>query len=123
MHEERSTRETEESEESAQASISSGISNHTLCQIKDVDLDGSFGMKIDTLARHILWIRSNDPGSKSIVFSQYKDFLDVLCRAFQQFKISFTSIDRKGGTEKFKNDPAVSTLMLPASGASDARQD
>lgn len=101
----------EDSVETPQTSIYSGISDSTLCQIKNIDLDGSFGTKIDTLARHILWIRENDQGSKSIVFSQYKDFLDVLGRAFAQFKIGFTSIDRKGGIEKFKTDPGVSTLQ------------
>lgn len=97
--------------ESSQASIYSDISDSTLCQMKNIDLDGSFGTKIDTLARHILWIRQHDPGSKSIVFSQYKDFLDVLARAFAQFRIGFTGIDRKGGTEKFKNDPGVSGFI------------
>lgn len=97
--------------ESGQASIYSDISDSTLGQIKNIDLDGSFGSKIDTVARHILWIRQHDPGSKSVVFSQYKDFLDVLARAFGQFRIGFTGIDRKGGTERFKNDPGVSNSI------------
>lgn len=80
-----------------------------LNQIKRVDLDGSFGTKIDTIARHLFWIRGHDPGAKSIVFSQYRDFLEVLGRAFSQFNIKFTSIDGgKGGIEKFKNDASVS---------------
>ncbi len=91
-----------------QLSIYSSISSSILNQIKRVDLDGSFGTKIDTIAKHLLWIRENDPGAKSIVFSQYRDFLDVLGRAFDQFKIGFTGIDRKGGIERFKNDPDVS---------------
>ena len=104
--------ESEKLTESGQASIYSDISESMLCQIKNVDLDGSFGTKIDTLARHILWIREHDPGSKAIVFSQYKDFLDVLARAFAQFGIGFTGIDRKGGIEKFKHDPGVSDSMF-----------
>ncbi|KAI9880421.1 MAG: hypothetical protein M1830_003461 [Pleopsidium flavum] len=106
--------EPEESVGLGQTSIYSGISDSTLCKIKNIDLDGSFGMKIDTLARHILWIRENDPGSKSIVFSQYRDFLDVLGRAFAQFKIGFTGIDRKGGTEKFKSNPGIECFLLHA---------
>ena len=101
----------EKDQGTAQASIYAGISDTILCQIKNIDLDGSFGMKIDTLARHILWIRENDPGSKSIIFSQYKDFLDVLARAFAQFKIGFSSIDRRGGTERFKKDSGVSSVL------------
>ena len=91
--------------------IYSGIRDHVLHQIKNIDLDGSFGTKIDAIARHILWIREHDPGAKSIVFSQYRDFLDVLARAFAQFRIDFTGIDRKDGIEKFQNDPSVCTRM------------
>ncbi|KAL9119541.1 MAG: hypothetical protein Q9187_003907, partial [Circinaria calcarea] len=88
-------------------SIYSGINKATLNQIQNIDVEGSFGTKVDTLARHLLWIRDNDPGAKSIVFSQFKDFLDVLARAFSRFKIGFTSIDKKDGVEKFKKDPSV----------------
>ena len=93
---------------SAATSIYSGINSLTLNQIKNIDVEGSFGTKIDTLARHVLWIRENDPGAKSIVFSQFKDFLDVLARAFTKFKIGYASIDNKNGAETFKKDPSVS---------------
>ncbi|KAI9724377.1 MAG: hypothetical protein M1812_000445 [Candelaria pacifica] len=106
----------QESSTKEQLSIYSSISSSILNQIKRVDLDGSFGTKIDTIAKHLLWIRENDPGAKSIVFSQYRDFLDVLGRAFDQFKIGFTTIDRKGGIEKFKNDPSVECFLLHAKG-------
>lgn len=92
-------------------SIYSGINKVTLNQIQNIDVEGSFGTKVDTLARHLLWIRDNDPGAKSIVFSQFKDFLDVLTRAFTRFKIGFTSIDKKDGVEKFKKDPSVGIPM------------
>ena len=98
--------------DSAASSIYSGINSLTLNQIKDIDVEGSFGSKIDTLARHVLWIRENDPGAKSVIFSQYKDFLDVLARAFSKFKIGFASIDKKNGVEKFKKDSSVRTLCL-----------
>ncbi len=74
-------------------------------------MEGSFGTKIDTLARHILWIRANDAGAKSIVFSQYKDFLDILAKAFSRFKIAFTGIDQKDGIDKFKEDPSVCRIL------------
>ena len=87
--------------------IYSGIHDTVLDQIKNIDLGGSFGTKIDTIARHILWIREHDPGAKSIVFSQFRDFLDVLARAFTKFRIGFTGIDQKDGIQKFTNDPSV----------------
>ena len=99
---------------STKTSIYSGIKAETLNQIKSIDVKGSFGTKIDTIARHLLWIRENDPGAKSIVFSQFKDFLDLLGKAFAKFKISWTSIDAKGGIEKFKNDSGIECFFLHA---------
>lgn len=89
-------------------SIYSGVNNTILNQIKNIEIDGSFGTKIDTLGRHILWIREHDPGAKSIIFSQFKDFLAVLAKAFSRFKIGFTGIDTKDGIQKFKADASVS---------------
>jgi E3 ubiquitin-protein ligase SHPRH len=87
--------------------IYSDISSGVLKQIENVELDGSFGTKVDTLARHIIWLREHDPGSKAIVFSQYRNFLVVLKRAFNRFGIVNSSVDAPDGIEKFKKDPAV----------------
>lgn len=87
--------------------IYSDINSSLLNEIKDIDLNGSFGTKIDTLSRHLIWLREHDPGAKSIVFSQYKDFLSVLQNAFQRFGIISSNVDTPGGIEKFKQDPAV----------------
>ena len=90
-----------------ESAIYSGIHHTVLNQIKNIDIGGSFGTKIDTIARHILWIREHDPGAKSIVFSQFRDFLEVLARAFTKFRIGFTGIDQKDGIQRFTNDPSV----------------
>lgn len=97
-------------ERHSQNAIYSDISSGVLNEIKNIDLDDSFGTKIDTLARHIMWLREHDPGAKSIVFSQYKNFLTVLQRAFHRFKIVSSSVDTPGGIERFKKDPAVRCL-------------
>jgi E3 ubiquitin-protein ligase SHPRH len=92
--------------------IYSDISSGLLKEIKNIDLDGSFGTKIDTLARHVLWLREHDPGAKSIIFSQYRNFLTVLQAAFSRFGILYSSVDAPKGIEKFKKDPAVSNLEI-----------
>ena len=98
-----------------EVAIYSGIRDTVLHQIKNIDLGGSFGTKIDTIARHLLWIREHDPGAKSVVFSQFKDFLDVLARAFAQFRINFTGIDRKDGIQKFVSSHSNSRAARPVS--------
>lgn len=51
--------------------IYSDFNSEKLAEIKNIELDGpSFTTKVDTLVRHLLWLRDSDPGAKSIVFSQ-----------------------------------------------------
>jgi E3 ubiquitin-protein ligase SHPRH len=100
---------------SRKSAIYSEISKSKLAEIKNIELDGpSFTTKIDTLARHIFWLRETDPGAKSIIYSQFKDFLDVLARAFQRFRIGYSSIDKPNGIESFKQDPGIECFLLHA---------
>jgi E3 ubiquitin-protein ligase SHPRH len=110
--EEQSPLFTGKSSKSSNKGIYSDVSTSVLNQIKNIDLEGSFGTKIDTIARHLLWLREHDPGSKTIVFSQFREFLEVLGRAFRQFKIGFSSIDKPNGTERFKGDPSVCLYFI-----------
>ncbi|EEH47868.2 uncharacterized protein PADG_03952 [Paracoccidioides brasiliensis Pb18] len=95
-------------------SIYSDISSGVLKEIRNIEIGGSFGTKVDNLARHLIWLRQHDPGAKSIVFSQYKPFLGILARAFSHFKIGFSSIDYHDGTERFKRDPSIECFLLHA---------
>jgi len=100
---------------SKKSAIYSQIGNDTLEQIKNIDLSGpSFTTKVDTLCRHLLWIRESDPGAKSIIFSQFKEFLDVLGQAFQHHRIGYSTIDKLSGIEKFKEDPGTECFLLHA---------
>ncbi|KAK4458873.1 putative ATP-dependent helicase IRC20 [Cladorrhinum samala] len=86
-----------------------------LAEIKNIDLDGpNFTTKVDTLIRHVLWLRQSDPGAKSIVFSQYKEFLEVLAVAFRRYRIGFTSFDKADGVTSFKEDPSTEVFLLSA---------
>ena len=51
--------------------IYSEFNTEKMAEIRDIELDGpSYTTKVDTLIRHILWLRQSDPGAKAIVFSQ-----------------------------------------------------
>lgn len=99
---------------STKTSIYSQVSQKTLDEIKAVDLRGTFGTKLDTLARHILWLRVNDPGAKSVIFSQYGDFIHVLEGAFSQFRIGCSSIRERDGVRRFQEDASVECFLLHA---------
>lgn len=99
----------------SRSSIYSSASNVTLTAIKSVDLPGdSYGVKIDMISRHLLWLRQSDPTTKSIIFSQYRDFLTVLGSAFRSHRIGFADISSKNGIEQFRNDPAKECFLLHA---------
>ncbi|GJC93784.1 SNF2 family domain-containing protein [Colletotrichum higginsianum IMI 349063] len=100
-----------------QVARTSGIYSHfsadKLAQINDIELASlSFGTKIDTLVRHILWLRESDPGAKSIIFTQFRSFLEILGAAFDLYKIGFSTIDRPNGITRFKGDPGIECFML-----------
>ncbi|CAI6341653.1 unnamed protein product [Periconia digitata] len=99
---------------STTSSIYSDMSETTMREIKMIDLAGSYGSKIDMIARHLLWIRNNDPGAKTIIFSQFGDFLQVLRTACKQWKIGTSSIHDKDGIQKFKQDPSKGCFLLDA---------
>ena len=92
--------------------IYSEVDKKTLNEIKSINLNGSYGTKTDMLARHLLWLRQQDKGLKSIIFSQYSDFLSLLEGAFSKFKIGFSRITQKNGIDRFKLDPAVECFLL-----------
>lgn len=95
-------------------SIYADISSSILSEIKSIDLNGSYGTKIDTLARHILWLRDHDAGAKSIVFSQYREFLDVLGAAFKQFGIGYSRMGTPKAIDRFKQEASIEVFLLDA---------
>ena len=100
----------------AKSSIYTSVSDSTLNAIKSVDLPSSFsyGTKIDLICRTLLHLRTADPGSKSIIFSQYRDFLGVLSAAFRAHRIGFSAITDKAGITKFREDASVECFLLHA---------
>ncbi|KAK8067193.1 rad8 and Rdh54p [Apiospora hydei] len=95
--------------------IYSRFSEEKLQEIRQVDLSGpSFATKIDTLIRHLMWLRQEDPGAKSIIFSQFKGFLEVLGRAFDYHRIGYSSFDTKDGITRFKEDPGIECFFMDA---------
>ena len=51
------------------------VGHSLLAEIDTMELCGSYGTKIDTLVRHLLYLRVTDTGTKSIVFSAWEDSL------------------------------------------------
>ncbi|KAL9105833.1 MAG: hypothetical protein Q9227_009041 [Pyrenula ochraceoflavens] len=99
-----------------QNSIYTTVSSATLNQIKNIDLPGTanFGTKVSLLCRHLIWLRHSDPGSKTLIFSQFREFLSILARAFSQQKISYSTVDSQNGLQEFKTKPEIECFLLHA---------
>ena len=107
--------ESSSSQKIKTAGIYSEFSETKLAAIKNVQLDGpSYATKIDTLIRHLFWLRKEDPGAKCIVFSQFREFLDVLGKAFDRYRIGFTSFDQRDGIVRFKTNPGIECFFMDA---------
>ncbi|KAJ6581273.1 SNF2 family N-terminal domain-containing protein [Mycena capillaripes] len=84
-------------------------------EIQTLPSFGDFGNKIQTLVRHLSYLRNVDPGAKSIVFSAWADSLFIVERALRENGISCLRIDqnRKGLTaaKKFASED-IDVLLL-----------
>ncbi|KAF5540958.1 rad8 Rdh54p [Fusarium phyllophilum] len=107
--------EQKQTDSQKKTGIYSEFNSDKLAEIQRIELDGpSFTTKVDTLVKHLMWLRESDPGAKSIVFSQYKGFLGILRNAFSRFRIGYASIDDPDGIKRFKENAAVECFLLHA---------
>ncbi|TRX95366.1 hypothetical protein FHL15_003697 [Xylaria flabelliformis] len=87
--------------------------------IQNITLDGpSYSTKVDTLVKHLIWLQEEDPGAKSIIFTQFRTFFRILEQALTEHHIGFATFARSGNRsleiQRFKDDPTVSCLLMDA---------
>ncbi|TGJ86165.1 hypothetical protein E0Z10_g2588 [Xylaria hypoxylon] len=87
--------------------------------IQNVKLHGpSYSSKVDTLIKHLIWLREEDPGAKSIIFTQFRGFLGTLGQVLAENRIGFATFTRLGNRsteiQKFKDDPSIECLLMDA---------
>ncbi|KAI1738556.1 SNF2 family N-terminal domain-containing protein [Xylaria scruposa] len=97
----------------------SNIDEDEKLAIQNIVLDGpSYSTKVDTLVKHLIWLQEEDPGAKSIIFTQFRTFFRILEQALTEHNIRFSTFARSGNRsleiEKFKNDPTVACLLMDA---------
>ncbi|KAI5079688.1 hypothetical protein GOP47_0005167 [Adiantum capillus-veneris] len=88
-----------------------------------IDVDGSYGTKMEAVVRRILWVQASDPSSRFLVFSTWNDVLDVVEHSLSANKVAY--VRAKGQRHlnsaicKFKaeNEAAKVLLLLIQHGA------
>ena len=56
-------------------SLMDSLAPELFAEIESIESYGSYGTKIQTLVRHLLYLQIKEPGAKSIVFSAWADSL------------------------------------------------
>ncbi|KAJ3298009.1 Calcium-transporting ATPase 10, plasma membrane-type [Borealophlyctis nickersoniae] len=108
---------------SSSASSSSSPPTSLLTDLQSIKISGSFGTKLDTIIRHIQYIRSTDPTAKALVFSQWEQVLDILGQGLTNNNLRWVKLE--GGSRakgkgkghaavRFKEDPEIAVFMLNA---------
>ncbi|KAH9964865.1 SNF2 family N-terminal domain-containing protein [Russula dissimulans] len=92
------------------------IGPRLLADIDTMELCGSYGTKIDTLVRHLLYLQYSDAGAKSIVFSAWEDSLHIIEHALMNNGIPSLRIDsgkrKQDAATRFRNDPNILVFLL-----------
>lgn len=57
--------------------------------IQGIELNNFYSSKVDTIVRHVLYLRSQNPAVQIVVFSQWQDLLYILGTAFKAAGISY----------------------------------
>lgn len=57
--------------------------------IQRIELKNFYSSKVDTIVRQVLYLRSQDPDVKIVIFSQWQDLLYILGTAFKAAEISY----------------------------------
>lgn len=84
--------------------------------IQEVEIFGSYGSKIESLVKHLVWFQEKDPGTKSIVFSAWADSLAIIEHALSSNGISCLQIKagkgKRNTSSEFKNNPDIFVFLL-----------
>jgi len=92
------------------------VGHSLLAEIDTMEVCGSYGTKIDTLVRHLLYLQVTDLGAKSIVFSAWEDSLHIVGHALARNGIPSIRIDsgnrKQNSATRFCNDPNIRVLLL-----------
>ena len=88
----------------------------TLAEIRNMASVGEYGSKIQTLAKHLLWLKEHQHGSKSIVFSAWADSLNIVAHALDANGIEYLRMDssraQRNPAREFCNNPKYQVLLL-----------
>lgn len=89
------------------------IPNTLYNELMHQSLVRSYGIKIDTIVRHVKYLRAQDPTAQVVVFSQWAPMLKMLDKALWENGLGAAGI-ANGGAAKFRQDQNLVCFLLHA---------
>ncbi|KAI5481086.1 SNF4 family helicase/atpase [Pseudohyphozyma bogoriensis] len=87
-----------------------------LAAIREIPTAQPLSAKSDLIAKHIKYLRRDDPTSKIVLFSAFTDALAILQQAFARNSIEYVRLEGTGKKEhvvtRFATDPNVAVFLL-----------
>uniref|UniRef100_A0A060TIR2 ARAD1D40018p n=1 Tax=Blastobotrys adeninivorans TaxID=409370 RepID=A0A060TIR2_BLAAD len=102
---------TEEHANLIYSPISEEIEKHLKAGSGD-KLSRSYGTKIDTIIRHLKWLRSEDPSAQVVVFSQWSEMLAMVEGALKDNGFRYATVGKD--MHEFKTDSSYTCFLLHA---------
>jgi E3 ubiquitin-protein ligase SHPRH len=76
------------------------------------------GAKLDTIIKHIQYIRQITEDGKCVIFSQWRTVLDILAGGLRRNDIGYVEFGKAKNQQQsvlqFRNDPNISVILLNA---------
>ncbi|KAG2182769.1 hypothetical protein INT44_005749, partial [Umbelopsis vinacea] len=76
------------------------------------------GAKLDTIIKHIKYIKKTDEEGKCVIFSQWRTVLDILAGGLRRNDIGYVEFGKAKNQQQsvlqFRNDPNISVILLNA---------
>ncbi|KAK4051523.1 hypothetical protein OIO90_004737 [Microbotryomycetes sp. JL221] len=102
------------------------LTKREIAQIESMATAAPYSSKSNFIVKHVRWIRSNDPSAKIVVFSAWRESLDILCKALSSNGIEFVRLDhtkqiqktqhsnlnKEQSIRRFVEDPDVVAFLL-----------
>jgi E3 ubiquitin-protein ligase SHPRH len=111
---------TETLASSSTAQLTSPLVQPLPSEIASLPIEGGYGSKIDSIVRHLRYIRLTTPGAKALIFSQWTQLLEIIGMALTKNGIRFVKFEKRKNEAvvNFKNDPDSMVFMLHATSQS-----
>jgi E3 ubiquitin-protein ligase SHPRH len=81
-------------------------------QVNRMQLTARYSSKIDFIIRHLLWLRSKDPKTQVVIFSQWSEMLDLIGVALSIHRIHYATVQER--MDEFKKDKDIACFLLHA---------